>query len=71
MKYIIVECSEIIKSRSILHILVCSIYLVLRSNGFNIKFNDIVIVFQEINHLNAAYFKKLLHLIEIKDNENM
>lgn len=66
VKYLLLHIPEITKDRNLLTILLCSTYLVFRTNGFSIKFNEIVTTFQQINRLRSAQYKRFVNEIEVQ-----
>lgn len=67
--YILLNTSQATREHSLLIILLCSIYLVFRTSGLSIKFNEIVTTFQQINRLKQAEYRRLVNEIEITNEE--
>ena len=69
VKYIMLNTPQVIKDHSLLIIMLCSVYLVFRTNGLPIKFNEIVTIFQQINRIRQAEYKRLVNEIEVCSEE--
>jgi len=69
LKYIMLNNSQVIKDHSLLSVMLCSVYLVFRTNGLPIKFNEIVTIFQQINRIRQAEYKRLVNEIEVCSEE--
>jgi hypothetical protein len=69
--YILLNTPQAIREHSLLIILLCSVYLVFRTNGLPIKFNEIVTTFQQINRLKPAEYKRLVNEIEVHSEEDL
>lgn len=66
MKYILVHRPQLTRNHNLLTVLLCTSYLVFRTNGLPIKFNEIVTAFQQINRLRPAEYKRLVNEIEVQ-----
>lgn len=69
VKYIMLNTPQVIKDHSLLRVMLCSVYLVFRTNGLPIKFNEIVTIFQQINRIRQAEYKRLVNEIEVCSEE--
>ena len=69
VKYIMLNTPQVIKDHSLLSVMLCSVYLVFRTNGLPIKFNEIVTIFQQINRIRQAEYKRLVNEIEVCSEE--
>ena len=69
MKYIMLNTPQVIKDHSLLSVVLCSVYLVFRTNGLPIKFNEIVTIFQQVNRMRASEYKRLVNEIEVCSEE--
>ena len=69
LKYVMLNNSQVIKDHSLLSLMLCSVYLVFRTNGLPIKFNEIVTIFQQINRIRQAEYKRLVNEIEVYSEE--
>lgn len=67
--YILLNTPQSTREHSLFIILLCSTYLVFRTNGLPIKFNEIVTNFQQINRLKPAEYKRLVNEIEVANEE--
>ncbi len=63
--YILLNIPQTTREHSLLVIVLCSVYLVFRTNGLPIKFNEIVTIFQQINGFKPAEYKRLVNEIEV------
>jgi hypothetical protein len=63
VKYILLHAPEVFRDHNLLTTLLCSAYLVFRTNGLAIKFNEIVMTFQQVNRLRPADYKRLVNEI--------
>lgn len=69
VKYIMLNTPQVIKDHSLLSVMLCSVYLVFRTHGLPIKFNEIVTIFQQINRIRQAEYKRLVNEIEVCSEE--